>query len=138
VGTLVVWILYGVIRRSPRRWWFYFWLASIPIISILLFLQPLIIDPLFFKFKPLAGSHPDLVLQVEQVVHHGGMDIPRQRMFEMNASTKTTEMNAYVAGFGTSKRAVMWDTILAKATPQEALLATYDPWSQGEGGKYVP
>jgi Zn-dependent protease with chaperone function len=121
VGTLVVWILYGVIRRSPQRWWFYFWLASIPIISILLFLRPLIIDPLFFKFKPLAGSHPDLALQVEQVVHHGGMDIPRERMFEMNASTKTTEMNAYVAGFGTSKRAVMWDTILTKATPQEAL-----------------
>jgi len=39
----------------------------------------------------------------------------------MNASTKTTELNASVAGFGASKRAIMWDTILAKATPQEAL-----------------
>lgn len=121
VGTLVVWILYAVIRRSPRRWWFYFWLASIPIIAMIFFLQPLVIDPLFFKFKPLADKHPELVLQVEQVVHHGGMDIPPERMFEMNASTKTTEMNAYVSGFGASKRAVMWDTILAKATPQEAL-----------------
>ena len=121
VGTLVVWILYAVIRRSPRRWWFYFWLASIPIIAMIFFLQPLIVDPLFFKFKPLADNHPELVLQVEQVVHHGGMDIPPARMFEMNASTKTTEMNAYVSGFGASKRAVMWDTILAKATPQEAL-----------------
>ena len=121
VGTLVVWILYAVIRRSPRRWWFYFWLASIPLIAMMFFLQPLIIDPLFFKFKPLADKHPELVMQVEQVVHHGGMDIPPERMFEMNASTKTTEMNAYVSGFGASKRAVMWDTILAKATPQEAL-----------------
>ena len=121
VGTLVVWILYAVIRRSPRRWWFYFWLASIPLIAMIFFLQPLIVDPLFFKFKPLADNHPELVLQVEQVVHHGGMDIPPERMFEMNASTKTTEMNAYVSGFGASKRAVMWDTILAKATPQEAL-----------------
>ena len=121
VGTLVVWILYAVIRRSPRRWWFYFWLASIPLIAIAFFLQPLIIDPLFFKFKPLADNHPALVTQVEEVVHHGGMDIPPERMFEMNASTKTTEMNAYVSGFGASKRAVMWDTILAKATPQEAL-----------------
>lgn len=121
VGTLVVWILYAVIRRSPRRWWFYFWLASIPLIAMIFFLQPLVIDPLFFKFKPLAANHPELVLQVEQVVHHGGMDIPPERMFEMNASTKTTEMNAYVSGFGASKRAVMWDTILTKATPQEAL-----------------
>ena len=121
IGTIVIWILYGVIRRSPRRWWFYFWLASIPLISMIFFLQPLVIDPLFFKFKPLADNHPELVLQVGQVVHHGGMDIPPQRMFEMNASTKTTELNAYVAGFGASKRAVMWDTILTKATPQEAL-----------------
>jgi Zn-dependent protease with chaperone function len=121
VGTLVVWILYAVIRRSPRRWWFYFWVASVPLIALTFFLQPLIVDPLFFKFKPLADNHTDLVLQVEQVVHHGGMDIPPERMFEMNASTKTTEMNAYVSGFGASKRAVMWDTILTKASPQEAL-----------------
>jgi Zn-dependent protease with chaperone function len=121
IATIFIWILYEVIRRSPQRWWFYFWLASVPLIALTFFLQPLIIDPLFFKFKPLAENHPDLVTQVEQVVHHGGMDIPPERMFEMNASSKTTEMNAYVAGFGASKRAVMWDTILTKATPQEAL-----------------
>jgi Zn-dependent protease with chaperone function len=121
IGTLVLWILYAVIRRSPRRWWFYFWLASIPLIASIFFLQPLVIEPLYFQFKPLAANHPDLVVQVEQVVRHGGMDIPPERMFEMNASTKTTELNASVAGFGASKRAIMWDTILAKATPQEAL-----------------
>ncbi len=121
VGTLVVWILYAVIRRNPRRWWFYFWLTSVPLIALTFFLQPLIVDPLFFKFKPLAENHPQLVEQVEQVVHHGGMDIPPDRIFEMNASTKTTELNAYVTGFGASKRAVLWDTLLLKATPQEAL-----------------
>ncbi len=121
IGTLVVSILYRVIRRSPRRWWFYFWLASVPLIALTFFLQPLIVDPLFFKFKPLADNHPQLVEQVEQVVHHGGMDIPPDRIFEMDASTKTTELNAYVTGFGASKRAVLWDTLLMKATPQEAL-----------------
>ena len=121
IGTIVVWVLYAVIRRTQRRWWFYFWLASIPLIALTFFLQPLIINPLFFKFRPLADNHPDMVLEVQKVVRHGGMEIPPERMFEMNASTKTTEMNAYVAGFGASKRAVMWDTILQKATPQEAL-----------------
>ena len=121
IGTLVAWILYGVIRRSPRRWWFYFWLAAVPLLALSFFLQPLIIDPLFFKFQPLADKHSALVEQVERVVHHGGMEIPRDRMYEMNASTKKTEMNAYVSGFGGSKRAVMWDTILTKATPEEAL-----------------
>jgi len=121
VGTVLVWILYGVIRRSTRRWWFYFWLASIPVLLVLFFLQPVVIDPLFFKFTPLQSSHPDLVAAMEQVVHHGGMQIPPERMFEMNASSKMTGLNAYVTGFGSSKRAVVWDNTIAKATVPETL-----------------
>ncbi len=43
---------------------------------------------------------PTWSLQIERVVHRGGMDIPPERMFEMKASEKTTELNAYVTGFG--------------------------------------
>ena len=68
VGTVLVWILYGVIRRSTRRWWLYFWMASIPVLLALFFLQPVVIDPLFFEFTPLQSSHPDLVAAME----HGG------------------------------------------------------------------
>lgn len=121
VGTLLVWILYIVIRRSPRRWWFYFWMAAIPILLAVFFVQPLVIDPLFFTFTPLENKQPELVEKLEQVVHRGGMEIPPQRMFEMNASSKLTGLNAYVTGFGASKRAVIWDTTLSKATTPEVL-----------------
>lgn len=121
VGSILVGILYAVIRRSVRRWWFYFWLASIPVLLLIFFLQPVIVDPLFFKFTPLQAKHPDLVASMEQVVHHGGMEIPPDRMFEMNASTKTTGVNAYVTGFGASKRAVVWDTTIQTATTDETL-----------------
>jgi STE24 endopeptidase len=122
VGTILVWILYGVIRRSPRRWWLYFWMASIPVLLVVFFLQPLVIDPLFFKFTPLQIKHPDLVTRMEEVVQRGGMDIPANRMFEMNASAKLTSVNAYVTGFAASKRAVVWDTTIAAATVPEILL----------------
>ncbi len=121
LGTLLVWVLYAVIRRSPRRWWFYFWLAAIPIVLAVFFIQPLVIDPLFFTFTPLQANQPELVSKLEQVVHRGGMEIPPQRMFEMNASSKLTGLNAYVTGFGASKRAVIWDTTLQKASPPEVL-----------------
>jgi STE24 endopeptidase len=49
------------------------------------------------------------------------MNIPPERMFLMKASAKTTTMNAYVTGFGNSKRVVVWDTSLAKGTPDEIL-----------------
>ena len=121
VGTILVAILYGVIRRSPQRWWFYFWLASIPVLLIVFFIQPVVIDPLFFKFTPLADTQPALVAGIEQVTHRGGINIPRDRMFLMNASSKTTTTNAYVTGFGSSKRVVIWDNTIAKATIPETL-----------------
>jgi len=121
IGTILVAILYGVIRRSPNRWWLYFWMASIPVLLIVFFIQPVIIDPLFFKFSPLADTQPVLVSGIERVTHRGGIDIPRARMFLMNASSKTTTTNAYVTGFGSSKRVVIWDNTVKKATIPETL-----------------
>jgi Zn-dependent protease with chaperone function len=121
VGTILVAILYAVIRRSPRRWWFYFWLASIPVVLALFFLQPLVIDPLFYTFKPLAGAQPVLLGEMQKVMQRGGIEIPPDRMFVMNASSKTTGLNAYVSGYGASKRVVVWDNTIAKATIPETL-----------------
>ncbi|MGH9730675.1 MAG: hypothetical protein ACRD4A_03170, partial [Candidatus Acidiferrales bacterium] len=50
IGIILVWILYAVIRHSPRRWWFYFWMAALPILFFVIFLAPLVIAPLFNKF----------------------------------------------------------------------------------------
>jgi STE24 endopeptidase len=115
------WILYAVLRRSPRRWWFYFWLALIPIVVFVLFVEPVWVEPLFDKFQPLNDHHPELVTQIERVVHRGGMDIPPQRMFEMKASEKRTTLNAYVTGFGSTKRVVVWDTTMERMTTPETL-----------------
>ncbi len=121
VGTILVGVLYLVIRSSPRRWWFYFWLASIPILLAMFFLQPIVIDPLFYKFTPLQSVQPDLLAEMQRVVHRGGMEIPADRMFVMNASSKQTGLNAYVTGFGASKRVVVWDNTIANATVPETL-----------------
>ena len=121
IGIFLTWILYGIIRRSVRRWWFYFWLASLPILVFLVFIAPVVIQPLFFTFTPLEEKQPALVAEIEKVVARGGLEIPRERMFEMNASEKLKSVNAYVAGFGASKRVVVWDTTLEKMTIPQTL-----------------
>lgn len=123
LGTLFIGILYAVIRRSPRRWWLYFWLLALPILLIIFFLQPLVIDPLFNKFEPLESTHPELVESIEKVVSHAGLTIPRDRVFLMKASEKTKQVNAYVTGLGASKRVVIWDTIIA-AEPGPMIMHT--------------
>jgi STE24 endopeptidase len=121
LGTFLLWLMIFIIRKSPRRWWFYFWLILQPIIVLLFIAGPLIIDPLFNKFEPLDKNNPQLVDAIERVTQRGGLVIPRERMFLMKASEKTTELNAYVTGFGPSKRVVVWDTTIQKTTTPETL-----------------
>ena len=125
VGTvfalILVLILFAVIRRSPRRWWLYFWFAALPILLGIIFINPLIIDPLFHKFEPLDKEHPQLVDAIQKLTAHAGVPIPRDRIFLMRASEKSNEINAYVTGLGASKRVVVWDTTLQKTSNDEAL-----------------
>ena len=128
IGTIiVVWILYAVIRKSPGRWWFYFWLATLPLVLALIFIQPLVIDPMFHKFEPLQVKDPGLTAELEKMVQRAGENIPPERMYWMGAGEKTTELNAYVTGFGASKRIVVWDTTIAKMnTPQIVFVAGHE------------
>ena len=122
VGALMVWLFYAVVRRSPRRWWLYFWLVTIPVTLLLMFIEPYVVEPLFFKFTPLQAAHPVLVARIEKMLDRAGLDIPRSRILEMNASSKTKTINAYVSGLGASKRVVVWDNTLNKLTDDETLL----------------
>ncbi|HEU5179768.1 MAG TPA: M48 family metallopeptidase [Candidatus Polarisedimenticolia bacterium] len=116
LGSLVVWILYALIRVSPRRWWLGFWAITVPLAVVLVFLHPLIIDPLFFRFEPLASKAPQLVPELQRVARRAGWEVPASRMFWMEASVKSVVPNAYVTGVGSSKRIVVWDTTLAQET----------------------
>ena len=119
-GTLGVMGVFALIRRFPRRWWFPTWLAFCILTIIGFFAVPYVIDPLFNHFDPLEQSNPALVARFEQVIARThAAPIPPSRMFLMHASNKTTQLNAYVTGIGASKRIVVWDTSIAKGTPDE-------------------
>jgi STE24 endopeptidase len=121
LSLVLLGLMMWVIRNSPRRWWFYFWLIALPILFFVIFISPYVIDPLFNKFEPLDKTNPELVTQIERVTSKGGLNIPRDRMFLMKASEKVTTLNAYVTGFGPSKRVVVWDTTIQKASTPETL-----------------
>jgi len=122
IGGFLAWIFFGAIRKSPVRWWFYFWLTSLPIMIFILFVSPYVIDPLFNKYEPLASKAPALVPELQRITARAGMEVPPERMFWMRASDKTVGTNASVNGFGASKRIIIWDTTLAQETTDEVLM----------------
>ncbi len=124
IGTVVVWLFCAIVRRSPRRYWLWFWLASLPLMLAAVYLTPFSIDPLFNRFEPLAVTHPELVPPIEQVLKNARVEIPPDRLFEMIASEKTNALNAYTTGFGSSKRVVLYDTIIQKE-PLPELMTTF-------------
>jgi Zn-dependent protease with chaperone function len=121
IGIPLVWILYSVIRKSPRRWWLYFWCVSLPIMLLIVFISPYVIEPMFNKFEPLTSKAPELVPRLQNVTRRAGQEILPERMFWMKASDKTISTNANVTGFGASKRIVIWDTTIAQETPDEVV-----------------
>ena len=120
-GSFLAWILYAVIRKSPRRWWLYFWIISLPILLFVIFISPYVIDPLFNKYEPLAAHAPQLVPELQRITRRAGQEVSPERMFWMKASDKTIATNASVNGFGASKRIIIWDTTLAQETTDEVL-----------------
>jgi STE24 endopeptidase len=119
VGSLLVMVLFWVVRKSPKHWWFWFWIPTMAAVVFGVFISPIVVDPLFNKFEPLRQNNPALVEQLERVATRSGVGLPRDRMFFMRASQKVTSLNAYVTGVGPSKRLVLWDTTIAAATPGE-------------------
>ena len=109
-SVLFLWIPYLLVRKSPRRWWLYTGLALIPFIVVGLLVSPIWIDPLFNDFGPMQD--PDLEAAILATAERAGIE--GGRVFEVAKSVDTNAVNAYVTGFGDTKRIVLWDTIIAK------------------------
>jgi Zn-dependent protease with chaperone function len=131
-GALIMLFFNWIVRKSPRAYWVWIWLISLPLILALVFISPLVIDPLFNKFEPLTQHHAQLASRLEEVVAKTGTNIPPERMFLMKASLKSNGLNAYVTGIGSSKRFVMWDTVTDRV-PDDEIMFVFGH----ESGHYV-
>ncbi len=127
VASVLVWLLYALMRRSPQRWWVWGWVCVMPILVFVIWVVPVVLDPVFNKFEPLAKEHMDLVEATKKIAKVSGVDVPTDRMFLMKASEKVTTANAYVTGVGSSKRVVVWDTTAKQMTvPQTTFVIGHE------------
>jgi Zn-dependent protease with chaperone function len=117
IVPLVLWIPYLLLRKSPRRWWLWTALVMVPVIVLTIFITPIWIDPLFNKFGPMQNKQ--LEAQILATARRAGIE--GGRVYQVDKSVDTKAVNAYVTGFGGSKRIVLWDTILQKLDNRELL-----------------
>jgi len=122
-GTVIIGLLYYAMRRSPKRWWLILWLIAVPLLVLIVFVQPILIDPLFNTFEPLDVTHPELVDSIEKLLGRAKLTIPREHIYLLKVGDKSTEVDASSEGFGPSKRVFVTDTIIV-SEPGAAILHT--------------
>lgn len=114
---IVITVLYWLINKFKERWWLAAWGLSIPFAIFLMYIQPVVIDPLYNDFYPLKDkSLEEKILQLAEQAN-----IPADHVYEVNMSTKTNALNAYVTGVGSNSRIVLWDTTLERLSDDEVL-----------------
>ncbi len=105
----------------PGDWW---WIAAglgTLISALLALIAPVLLAPLFFKFKPLAD--PELRERLGALLGRTGAQV-RGGVWEMDMSRRTRAANAALVGWGPSRRVVLSDTLMDyEADEIEAILA---------------
>jgi len=110
-------LAWRAVETSPRRWWLWLSAGTFPVALAVTLLQPIVFDPLFNKFTTL---HDD-ALRTEILALAAKAGIPAKHVYEVDMSTRTKKLNAYVSGFGASQRIVLWDTTLQRMKRDEIL-----------------
>lgn len=114
---IIVSVLYWLINKSKRFWWLFAWFLTIPFTLFIMFVQPVLIDPLYNDFYPLKDK--ELEAKILEIASQA--NIPAEHVFEVNMAEKTNALNAYVTGIGSNSRIVLWDTTLNRLNDDQIL-----------------
>ncbi|MFA1542028.1 M48 family metallopeptidase [Actinomadura monticuli] len=107
-------LLYALMRRFPRYWWTGAAAGGFVLVVLVSFIYPVAVEPVFNKFHSLEQGRlrSDLLAMAERD------GVPVKDVLVADASRRTTALNAYVSGFGSTRRIVLYDTLLKSPRPQ--------------------
>ncbi len=121
LATIVVELLYFIIREFPQNWWIIAWAAFLGLFVLMAQLAPVVLFPIFYKFEPLEDA--ELKLRLVGLSERAGTRV--RGVYKWNLSEKSKKANAALTGLGNTRRIILADTLLEhySADEIEAVLA---------------
>jgi STE24 endopeptidase len=116
VAALAAAALY-LVALLPGSWWLFVWALIVVASVVITVLTPYVIEPLFFKMKPLHVQ--GLEAEVRALAEKAGVHV--SRVLEVDASRRSSHSNAYFTGIGPVKRVVLFDTLFGHMAHGEIL-----------------
>jgi STE24 endopeptidase len=122
VALVLTWISIGgliVLARAFPSWWpLVAALAAAAFVVVAGFVAPVLLEPIFNRFEPLADA--GLADELRSLARKAGT--PVRDVLVADASRRTKKSNAYVSGFGATRRVVLFDTLLQRSGPRAVKL----------------
>ncbi|MFG6466024.1 M48 family metallopeptidase [Roseateles sp. BYS87W] len=115
LGGLALGGLYALIRRAGERWWIWGTAAGMGLMTLMVALAPVFIEPLFNTYKPVEdGPLKRAVLQMAHAV-----SVPADDVYVFDASRQTTRISANVSGLFGSAAVRLNDNLLRRTSEPE-------------------
>ncbi|CAG0974138.1 STE24 endopeptidase [Burkholderiales bacterium] len=115
LGLPLAALLIALVRWAGDLWWLWAWVAWIGFQLLLFVLYPTLIAPLFNTFTPMPEG--PLRTRIEALLARCGF--ASRGLWLMDGSRRSSHGNAYFTGLGRAKRIVMFDTLVARLSPEE-------------------
>jgi len=113
--TIMVELVYGIIRIAPQRWWIIAWAVFIGLFLLMAQLAPVVLMPIFYKFEPLAND--SLRERLTKLGERAGTRV--RGVYEWKLSEKSNKANAALTGLGSTRRIILADTLLQNYSDDE-------------------
>jgi len=107
--------LIGSTRLFPSWWPLVAVLGACLLVLLLVFVAPVVLEPVFNRFRPLEDR--ELAGALRALADRAG--VPVRDVLVADASRRTRKHNAYVSGIGSTRRVVVYDTLLGEAEQPE-------------------
>jgi STE24 endopeptidase len=128
LGSLLLAILFGAVRRAGKNWWVWASAVSVLFIAFVTLIAPVFISPLFNKFTKLED--PRFKAPILSLARANG--IPATDVYVMDSSRQSNRVSANVSGFGSTLRITLNDNLLRRCS-----LAGIESTMGHEMGHYV-
>ncbi len=126
IGTvalvLLALLLVGFSRRWPRWWWAPAGVVAATLVVAISFAYPVLVEPRFNAFTPMPAG----ALRTDLLRMAAADGEPVRDVLVADASRRTTSLNAYVSGFGSTRRIVVYDTLLRKSPADVRLVVAHE------------
>jgi len=108
MATIVVELIYMLLRHVPQHWWLIAWVAFLALFVMLAQLAPVALFPIFYKFEPLEND--ELKRRLIVLSEHAGTRV--RGVYRWHLSEKSKKANAALTGLGATRRIILADTLL--------------------------